>query len=226
MKTVFELGSVFALLLGVKWLADACGLPGAGSLTMWCGIALATCFMRRRGSRWQDFGLAWPDRARAWLSTLGWALLAVVTILLAMGLIIEPLTTALGLHTPASAADRFMPLMGHPGRLLAYLLVVVWFGAALGEELLMRGYVLNRLADLFGRGKPGWSAAVVVQALTFGALHAYQGLHGIIATGVIGFVFALVYLACGRRLLPLVIAHGTINTAILVVLYLNNGVIE
>lgn len=213
-------------MLGVKWLADALDLLGAGSVAMWCGIMLATLFMKRRGSRWQDFGLVWPDRARAWLSTLGWALLAVVTILLAMALIIEPLTSTLGLHTPTSAADRFMPLMGHPDRLLAYLLVVVWFGAALGEELLMRGFVLNRLADLFGRGKRGWSAAVVAQAMIFGALHAYQGLHGIIATGIIGFVFALVYLACGRRLLPLVIAHGTINSVILLALYLNNGVIE
>lgn len=226
MQIVAELLSVFAVMLGVKWGADALGLIGAGSLAMWCGIAVATWLLRRRSESWGELGLVWPTGFKAWRSTLGWALLAIVSVGAALGLVVEPLTSALGLETPASAADRFQPLIGHPVRFAAYLVVVIWIGAALGEELQMRGFVLNRLADLFGHGKLGWGAAIVVHAAIFGALHAYQGLHGVIATGVIGAVFALVYLASGRRLAPVVLAHGVINTVILTALYLNGGVVD
>jgi membrane protease YdiL (CAAX protease family) len=225
-RIVAELVWVFAVMLGVKRGADALGVLGAGSLAMWCGVLVATFLMRRRGASWRDLGLSWPKGAKSWASTVGWALVAIVSVFAAMGLVIEPITTALGLETPASAADRFQVLMGHPGRLIAYLVVVVWLGAALGEELQMRGFVLNRLADLFGRGKAGWGAAVATQAVVFGSLHVYQGLHGVISMTVIGAVLALVYLGSGRRLLPVVIGHGVINTIILVALYLHGGVIQ
>ncbi len=226
MKIVAELLLVFAVMLGVKWGADQVGVLGAGSIAMWCGVLVATWLMRRRAGTWRGLGLSWPAGARAWRSTLGWASVAVVSILAAMALVIEPVTSALGLETPAGAADRFQPLMGHPLRLAVYLVVVVWIGAALGEELQMRGFVLDRLAELFGRGKLGWGAAVATQAVIFGSLHAYQGLHGMIATAVIGAILAVIYLAAGRRLLPVVIGHGVMNTIILTALYLNGGVVN
>ena len=225
MMIALELLSVFAVMLGVKWGADRLGVLGAGSIAMWCGVLVATWLMRRRSGTWRGLGLTWPAGWRAWRSTLGWAAVALVSIFAAMALVIEPVTAALGLDTPASAADRFQPLMGHPLRLAVYLVVVVWIGAALGEELQMRGFVLDRLAELLGRGKLGWGTAVAAQAVIFGALHAYQGLHGMIATAVIGAILALVYLASGRRLLPVVIGHGVMNTIILTALYLNGGVV-
>ena len=56
----------------------------------------------------------------------------------------------------------------------------------------MRGFVLNRLADMFGRGKAGWAVAMLVHAAIFGFLHAYQGLPGIIGTGVVALIFAAI----------------------------------
>ncbi len=226
MQIVAELVLVFAVMLSVKWGADAFGMIGAGSLAMWCAIVVATWLLRRRSASWRGLGLAWPRGFKAWRSTVGWALLAIVSVAAAMGLVIEPVTSALGLETPASAADRFQPLIGHPGRFAVYLVVVIWIGAALGEELQMRGFVLNRLADLFGRRKLGWGAAIALQSVIFGCLHAYQGLHGIIATGVISVILSLVYLASGRRLAPVVLAHGMLDTIILTALYLNGGVVS
>ena len=226
MQIVAELVLVFAVMLSVKWGADALGMIGAGSLAMWCGIAVATWLLRRRSTSWRALGLTWPRGFKAWWSTLGWALAAVISVFAAMALVIEPVTTALGLETPASAADRFQPLIGHPGRFAVYLVVVLWIGAALGEELQMRGFVLNRLADLFGRGKLGWGAAIAVQSAIFGALHAYQGLHGVLATGVISVILCAVYVASGRRLAPVILAHGVIDTIILTALYVNGGVVS
>lgn len=217
---------VMLAVLGVKQVADALDIVGAGSVAMWFGVSIATLLLRRRNANWRALGLSWPVACKAWFSTLAWALVAVVSILAAMALIIEPVTTALDLHTPASAADRFHFLIGHPWRFFGYLIVVIWIGAALGEELLMRGFVLNRLADLFGGRVAGWAVAVVVNAAIFGSLHIYQGWHGVIATGTIGAVLSLVYLACGRRLLPVVIGHGVMNTVILSAFYLNDGVVN
>ena len=59
--------------------------------------------------------------------------------------------------------------------------IAMWCGLAhgLGEELLMRGFVLNRLADVFGRSRMGWSVAVLIHAMFFGLLHVYQGVPGV-----------------------------------------------
>ena len=69
----------------------------------------------------------------------------------------------------------------------------------------MRGFVLNRLADFFGHSRMGWALAVIVHAIFFGLLHVYQGVPGIIGSGVSALIFASVYLLGKRRLLPVII---------------------
>jgi len=114
-------------------------------------------------------------------------------------------------------------LLGRPWLFFAYLVGVVWIGAALGEELLMRGFVLNRLADLFGHSRIGWALAVIVHAIFFGLLHVYQGVPGIVGSGVAALIFASIYLLGKRRLLPVIIGHGIINTISLTAYYLSDG---
>ena len=74
--------------------------------------------------------------------------------------------------------------------------------------LLFHGYILNRLADLFGTSKIGWSLALFFHAILFGWLHAYQGLPGIIGTAVVALIFGVIYLLAKRRLFPGILAHG------------------
>ena len=105
---------------------------------------------------------------------------------------------------------------------ISFLVGVIWFGAALGEELLMRGFLLNRLTDLFGKTKLGYFVALIVHAIIFGMLHSYQGVVGIITTTVIAIIFGLFYFATKRRLFPLILAHGIIDTISLTAFYLSN----
>jgi len=109
---------------------------------------------------------------------------------------------------------------------VAYLVGVVWVGAAMGEELLMRGFVLNRLADLFGQGRLGWVLAMVVHAIFFGLLHIYQGVPGMVGTGVVALIFGSIYLLGKRQLMPVIIGHGLINTISLTAYYLSDGKIS
>ena len=190
---------------------------------MWCGIFTATVFMKRRGARWSGLGLVLPAGLREWAITLGLALLAIVSVILFMAFVLDPVADYFGWLTPPEAPDRFAFLLGKPYLFFAYLVVVVWVGAALGEELLMRGFLLNRLADLLGHSTMGWSLAMLIHAITFGLLHIYQGVPGMVGTGVVALIFGSIYLLGKRRLLPVIIGHGVINTISLSAYYLSDG---
>lgn len=225
LATFAEITFVFGSMLAITWGAKSADLIGAGSIAIWGGILIATPLMARRRVRWADYGLTLPQGRKAWLKTAGLALAIIVTVFASMVLIIAPLSAKLGLAEAADASQRFEFFLGNPLAFAGYILGVVWVGAALGEELFMRGFMLNRLADLFGQSRLGWTAALIVHAAIFGAMHAYQGLSGMIATGFVGFIFGIYYITGGRRLMPLILAHGIINTVGLTAYYLSDGAI-
>ena len=73
--------------------------------------------------------------------------------------------------------------------------------------------LMNRLIDLLGsQSKLTWLLVIFFSAIIFGLAHSYQGAAGILKTGAIGLVFGLAYLAVGRNLWPLILAHGLIDT--------------
>lgn len=91
-------------------------------------------------------------------------------------------------------------------------LPLIWVMAAFGEEWVYRGYLMNRLADLFGRQRAGWVAACVLSSVVFGLAHFYQGPTGMIEAGEDGLLFAIVYFATGRNLIAPMVAHGVQDT--------------
>ena len=224
-RILAEIAFVLAVMLSVKWIADSIELIGAGSIGMWSGIIVATLLMKRRGATWRGVGLKLPKGWRDWALTFGLTLVAIVTVIGFFAFVLPLISAQFGLETAPDATDRFEFFLGKPLYFFGYLVGVVWFGAALGEELLMRGFLLNRLGDLFGQSKIGWSVALVVHAVIFGSLHAYQGLPGMIGTGVVALIFGIIYLGSKRRLVPVILGHGIINTIGLVAYYLSDGAI-
>ena len=88
-----------------------------------------------------------------------------------------------------------------------------WFGAlcltaGVCEEWVCRGFVLHYLVAAPWHLSLG--TAVILSAAIFGMNHLYQGLSGMVSTGVLGLVFALLYLATGTLLLPMVL-HALID---------------
>ena len=225
LRSLAEIALVFAVMIGVKAIADAFGLIGAGSIGMWSGIVIATLWMRRSGTTWGDLVGSAPSGRRQWLVTLGLALATVVTVIAFMALVLAPMTIRFGLETPSDSMDPYAYFLGRPGLFVVHLVTVVWIGAALGEELLMRGFVLNRLGDVFGRTTIGWSAALVVHAVLFGALHNSQGVPGVIGAGMAAVIFGVVYLIGKRRLLAVVLGHGLINTISMTAYFLSDSAI-
>ena len=175
-------------------------------------LGWSSMWLRRVG--WRQVGLARP---KSWPRTV----LAALAIGLAYNaldiLVILPLFQRLT-HEPLDLS-QLGDLEGN-ARTLALLLLASWVSAALVEELLYRGYLLNRLADLFGRTALGWIASVALVTAGFAYAHHAHGVTGIADNVLAGLLFAGLYLASGRNLwLPLLV-HGVIDTTSVVLLYL------
>jgi membrane protease YdiL (CAAX protease family) len=225
-KILIEIITVLATVFSVKWVAYYFQITGAGSIGVWSAILMTTLFMKQRNTRWYDLGLRLPKGKREWIVNLLLALLVVVASFLIISLVLYPLLPMFGFEKPSVAVDQFTFFLGKPLVFIGYLIGVVWFGAALGEELLMRGYFLSRIIDLVGNTKFGYFVALTIHAVIFGMLHAYQGVVGIITTAVVAIIFGLIYLVAKRRLFPLILAHGIIDTISLTAIYFSNGVVN
>jgi uncharacterized protein len=94
------------------------------------------------------------------------------------------------------------------------LFTLVGITAGVCEEWLYRGFLLAVVAAVGG----GLATPVLVAigALAFGLAHAYQGVAGIVTTGVLGGVMAGLYLGTGSLLLPVVL-HALIDLRFLLV---------
>ena len=101
---------------------------------------------------------------------------------------------------------------------LLFLFPVAWGSAAVGEELLVRGYLLYRMEILSNT----W-IAVILQALIFSLAHLYQGWMGVINIFVLALVFGIVFVRSGRSLWPLILAHGLIDTIAITLIYIGRS---
>lgn len=89
--------------------------------------------------------------------------------------------------------------------------ILIAFQNGFVEEALVIGYLLLRLRQLDVRPY----LAIAISAVLRGSYHLYQGYGGFAGNVVMGVVFAFVFLRW-RRLWPLVVAHGLIDTVALV----------
>ncbi len=106
---------------------------------------------------------------------------------------------------------------GNPA-LFAVTLVIA-LGSAVLEEVIFRGWVVGWGAQVFGKGYAPW--LMLLATAVFGYAHWSYGPSGAVVTGFAGLVLGVLYLACGRRLLPCIAAHMTFNAVGSVALYLS-----
>ena len=129
------------------------------------------------------------------------------------------LLASVGLISPPDAEPVF--LVDGPNLVLSLTLsiAVMWINAAFGEELLFRGFLMNSLMRALGDTRLVGVVSAAGIALAFGAMHIpSQGLYGLAVTGVVGFLMGLLFLFGKRNLMPVVIAHGVINTTSMIML--------
>jgi len=202
-------------------ISDSIGsdyIPLGGDLVIrqgplaYLGLIISLLFLwvasRLRGARWSDFGLIRP---KSWFRTVLKSLGVLLAVFGTVILIINPIMNALP-NLPPQDLNRFDYLNGNLPNLVIQL-VNIWITAAFLEEFMFRGYLMNRLIDLQGKEtKIAWVIAIVGQAAIFGLVHSQQGPGGMFKVGAIGLVFGLSYLAVGRNLWPLILAHGLLDS--------------
>jgi len=206
---------VVATLLGsfqfVMSPSDVLG-PGAGPklfllLRMAGLVLLCTWFLWRGGEHWADVGLRRPPR---WWSVPLLVAGGFVLLIALSGVMYRVVLPAIGATPPE--VDALQAIRGDLAAYLYMAIPVAWGSAAFGEELVVRGFLLDRIAKVIGSsGTPTYVAAVVVQAALFGASHLYQGIGGALLTGAVGLLFGLLWLGGGRNLWACIVLHGVIN---------------
>ena len=213
-RALIDISIVLLIVFGLKYLLQFLAVPFAGPMAVAASFAVMLLLLKRGGIGLRELGIRKPSGWRDSVKLIVLTAAAMAgTVLLA--LVIVP---ALIPHT-GEGFDRFDFLRGDLVALILFLLIVAWGTAAIGEESIFRGFLLPRLESLFGGGALATVAALTIQAIIFGLAHSYQGLHGIVLTGLIGLVMGLVYLAGNRWLLPVILAHGLIDTISLVGIY-------
>jgi uncharacterized protein len=177
-------------------------------------LALGWLSLRVRGLRWRTVGFEPPA---SWSRTTGSGVLA--------GFAIEALelfvTQPLLVWWTGKYPDLTMFAQArHDVKLLLLLLAGSWTLAAVGEELVWRGYVLNRVSELFGSWRAGPGAALILVSVAFGLAHADQGATGVIENTLDGMLLGLLYLASGRNLWAPIVAHGVTDSVDSLLLFL------
>jgi membrane protease YdiL (CAAX protease family) len=175
-------------------------------------LGCVSLWVRRTG--WRNIGLS---KFRSWGTT--------VTLGVGCGILIELFELFVSqpgliwLTGKKPDLSDFQALTGNLGYMLIAL-GLTWTLAAFGEEMVYRGYVMNRAADL-GRGTRGaWVTSLIVVNLAFGLAHTYQGITGVVENALDGAILGWIYLRTGRNLSVPIIAHGVTDTVDLLLIFL------
>ncbi len=219
---VVELAIVIAVYLSLKSWAAANEVFGGGSIAVLSSVLAGTILYRVRGRDLRDLGLHLPSSLVDWLKILLLTILAIAAIFVGTQLVTMPLLQALFPEvTFDGGAENFAFFLNRPHIFVLYILFVVWIGAAFGEELFFRGFVMNNISEVFGSTSSAWLIALIGQSVLFGLAHGYQGVIGIGLTGSVGLTLGVVYLIGHRTMLPLIFAHGFVDTLSLTQYYLS-----
>lgn len=158
---------------------------------------------------------AWFQRPKSWWNCIAMALLASL-----VSMLISYFVLMLFRASPFGGPDysRFSILSGN-AKLLVVWLVLIWSIVAFGEEIIGRGFLIDRLlVALEGTFNPPL-LAIVLSAMIFGSVHFYQGLAGIVDNTCTGIIFGTLYVNQRRKLWSNVFSHGLIDSIVILIFY-------
>ena len=195
------------------WGETSTGAAVSVASSMAGALFVAWLWLRRDGTLSEAWNLRAPE---SWPRTLGWAVLATIAIIgwFTLG---SMLVEAIGLSTP-DVEQVLGWVTQSQFHFILWIVLVALFAAGLGEELLWRGFLMDRLARLGGLRGRMW-LVIFVQAVLFGLPHFYQGLGGVIITGVVGVGFGWLRFRFGGNLWACILAHMAVDTIMMSLSY-------
>lgn len=112
-----------------------------------------------------------------------------------------------------AGGDKVLRMLPHTRR-ERWAFAALAITAGIGEELVWRGFGLGALQLWLPHAST--ALLIVLLAVSFGWAHLYQGLVGMLATGLIGALMAGLYLATGSLLLPMLL-HALLDLRALLI---------
>ena len=191
-----------------KWvLYPAIGVPENAPMILRpiLGFLAAWAVLRWRGERWAGLGLRRPTNV--WIAIA--ATVGLYLTNMALSTWVVPLLAQW--IAPIQQPSFLGYIRGNLGGFLTWL-AIGWIVGGFIEELLFRGFFLNRIADLLGGTMPALVAGVLAQAVLFGMLHLYAGGFAFLFATVFALANGVFYLTAGRNLWPLILVHGAWNS--------------
>lgn len=225
LKKASELLLVFSpamlvILFSEYWVGEN---PLARQVVIWVAyvvmLSIVYVALRMQGTNWSHLGVSFTFAGwrRAGV-TLRQATIVFVCAAIAFAIGAVVMANIVGIPEGADF-QSYAYLQGNPGMLLLSL-AGVYIVSSFGEEVLFRGYLMTRCAEFFAGSKLGWRIAIAVSTVVFALIHYDWGISGIVQTGFMGFVLAYSYLRVNRNLWVNIIAHGILDTILMVQLYL------
>ncbi|SDC65306.1 CPBP family intramembrane glutamic endopeptidase [Williamwhitmania taraxaci] len=183
-----------------------------GGLGFFFGITIALITFWAKRWDWHYFGLSKPS----WTKSIISGILYAIGIFLLVDVLIQPILEHL------FGEIDLQSFSGVKGNLISYvtLILFMWIIAGFGEEFLFRGYIVKRLAIIFGDTNYSWLMSATITAIIFGLAHIYQGTSGVITTGIIGFIMGMIFLRHRQNLSIAMFTHGFYDMIGITLLYL------
>ena len=174
-------------------------------------LIVATWRMRVRGITWRELGLRKPENyLKSLLATVAIFVLTVGSIIV-FQLVKDNFYPSLAPdNSEVSAVSKFGALKDN-WLLFFSIIPFIWLQSAL-EEMLDRGFLINWIERVLNSTLFATILAVLLQAIIFGFRHSYDISERSITVFLIGLVMAIGYVAFGRNLWPLIVAHCILNT--------------
>jgi membrane protease YdiL (CAAX protease family) len=194
----------------VTWVANVLMI-----LVVWMGL-------RIRGQTWEHFGLSFRFGG---VRVLGRTVLLslVVLVIAGAGFVVGSIVAANLMPIPEGANMGGYDYMQGNLPMLLLALAGVYVVSSFGEEVIYRGFLINRIAEMGDGSKTALRIAVVISAVVFGLVHFGWGLFGIVQTTFMGLALAIAYLVFKRKLWVLILAHAYMDTVLLVQVYLGTA---
>lgn len=191
----------------VVWMANILML-----VIIWTGLKL-------RGESWKDLGLGikslnWKEGMKSFLLSLLVFVLALAGFVL--GSIVMANITGIPEGANMSGYDYLKDNLG----MLLLTLSGVYIVSSFGEEVIYRGFLINRFSELGQNTKMATMVAVILSSVIFGLIHYEWGPMGMVQTGFMGLVLGICYIKLKKRLWILILAHAYMDTILMVQLYL------
>ena len=159
--------------------------------------------------RWRDLGFRRP---KSWPPLIMGGIVAGVASKLLMKAVVMPL-----LHAP-DINPAYQWLVGNT-KALPGMLAMVILSAGLGEELIARGFLFERLGKLYGESRGALTGTVLITSTLFGAAH-YPEQHwmGVQQAFILAIVDGIIF-AVTRQLWFLIVMHAAFDIVACFIIY-------